>query len=74
MRYILNSLPKFTTCTFHIHITMYCYRLQCLGQLDNSIRHLSNSTFYNIFRKDFQIWFRYGVPLFSLSLLDICKI
>ena len=55
-RQILNSLPKSTTCTFHIaflHITMYSYRQQYLHQLDNSIRLRSYNAFCTLFRKDF---------------------
>ena len=75
-RYILNSLPKSTTCTFHIvvlHITMYSYSLQYLRQLDKSTRHRSNNTFCAVFRKDFQFWFLCGVPLFLQNLRDLCK-
>ena len=51
---ILKNLPKSTTCTFHItflHTSMYSYRLQCLRQLDNSIRLRSHNTFCTLFRK-----------------------
>ena len=54
-RQILNNLPKFTTCTFHIaflHITMYSYKPIYLRQLDDSIRHRSNNTFCTLFRTD----------------------
>ena len=73
---ILNNLPKSTTCTFHIvllHITMYSYSLQYLRQLDISNHHRSNNTSFTRFRKDLDFWFCYGVPLYSLYGLDICK-
>ena len=75
-RQILNNFPKSTTCTFHIvflQITMCNYNPQYLLQLDDSIRHCPNNTFCTLFRKDFHFWCRYGVPLSSLNLLDICK-
>ena len=71
-----NNLPKSTTCTFHIaflHITINSYNPRHLRHLDNGIRHHSSKTFCTLFRKDFHFWFRYGVPLFCLNLLDICK-
>ena len=52
---------------------MYIYKLQNFRQLENSIRLRSNNIFCTLFRKDFQFWFRYGVELSSLILLDTCK-
>ena len=77
-RHILNwnNLPKSTTCTFHIaflHKTLWSCNPQYLLHLDNSVRHRSNNAFCTLFRKDFHFWFRYGVPLSFLILLDIFK-
>ena len=51
---------------------MYTYSLQYLRHLDNSTRH-SNSSLCTLFRKDFVIWFRCVVPLFSLDKPDKCR-
>ena len=72
----LKFKPSPTTCSFHIiflHITMYSYNLQYLRQLDKSIRHRSNNKSCTRVRKDLDYWFRYGVPLYSLYGLDICR-
>ena len=65
-----------TTCTFHIvflHLTMYKYSLQYLCQLDISIRRHSNNTSCARFCTDLDFLFRYGVPLYSLYGIDICR-
>ena len=75
-RQILNSIPKSTTCTFHIaclHKTLYSYRLQYLHQLYNSTRLRSYNTFCTLFRKDFHFWILCVVPLYSQYGLDICR-
>ena len=53
-----------TTCTFLIvflHTPMKKNCVHYLRQLDNNIRHCSNSTSCYHFRKDFDFWFQYDV-------------
>ena len=54
-------------------MAMYSYSLQYLRQLDTSTHHRSKKTSCTRFRKDLDFWFCYGVPLYSLYGLDICR-
>ena len=74
--FIFEASPKSTTYIFHnvfLQITMYSFSQQCLRQLDNKIRHLSNNTSCTRFRKEVHPRFCYGLSLFSLDKLDICR-
>ena len=78
-RQILNrhNLPKSTICTFHIvflHINMCNYHPQNFRQLENRIRHRSNSTSCTLSPGDFHFWAHRCVPFFSfVNLPDICR-
>ena len=68
--------PSVTTCTLRIvflRTTINNYSLQHPRLLDNINRHRLNKAFCTRFRKDLHFWFRFGVPLFSLYKLNICR-
>ena len=72
-----NNLPNSTISTFHIvflHINLCNYRPQKFRQLEDRIRHRSNSTSCTLFPEDFHFWADRCVPFFSsLNLPDICR-
>ena len=64
------------TCTFQnvfIQTSTNCYNLQNLRELEKSNRR-GNSSYFTLFYREPDFWFRCCVPHFSLHELDICRI
>ena len=65
--------PHVFFASLFLDTTMSIYSPHFFRQLGDSIRHRSNNTSCTLFREDFALWSRFGVPLYSLLGFDICR-